>query len=80
MTGALIGVALFFAFGLGLVAGFAWGWHACPQTLEIALDVTPDVVRNLDQQAVEHWLDARGLVWQPKGMADIAARAKKDAG
>lgn len=79
MTGALIGVALF-ALGVGLVAGFTWGWHACPPKLEISLDVTPDVVRDLDQQLVMRWLDARGLVWQPKGMADIAARAKKDAG
>lgn len=66
------------AFGLGVAVGFEFAWERLMRREKptIKLVITQEVLDKLDEQVVLKYLDARGLMWMPKG-PDFKAKVKQ---
>lgn len=72
-----------FAMGMtcGSCIGAWWTWHLWlkREKPEVRIIVDKEVTAQITQQMVQHWVDKRGLTWQPKGAAfDLGRGVKND--
>lgn len=55
-------------FGIGLGGYLAWEAFIRSERPKLNIVVTPEYIAQVNEAVVMAWLDAKGLMWQPRGV------------